>query len=175
MNHVWSNHLIALYFLCSKCYLTYLWVAWYWIVAWCYHVFYVQHHNLILISPHGMTAHSPCTELVLSSSSVPQVPAAALFYISPPTPNNWCLACQALELTWRGGSHHMLKTEESGPPEVALCYGACPSTQQWSISPCPSWYHSRGHSPRTGCIYAHWKIRGPSKCGLIWCLQLSFA
>lgn len=75
----------------------------------------------------------------------------------------------------RWKSTQILQTEEWAPSDVALCCGACLSTQQWPISPCPSRYHSRGHSPSTGCICAHWTIRGPSKCILIWCVQLAFA
>lgn len=106
----------------------------------------------------------------------PLYPRCQLHKYFPPPPYNWC---QAPELTWRGGSHDRCCEQRSQQLLVLLVlpYVVVPafSTQQWSMSPCPSWHHSQGHSPSTGCSCAHWTIRGPSKSGLIWCLQLSFA
>lgn len=174
MNFLWSNHLIAFYFLCSKCYLTYLEVAWNWIVAWCYRASYVQHFHLTLISPHRLTAHSPCTEMVLFIIlCTPGASCNSVFFFSPQQLFSGMSDSRVNVERWK--STQILQTEEWAPSDVALCCGACLSTQQWPISPCPSRYHSRGHSPSTGCICAHWTIRGPSKCILIWCVQLAFA
>lgn len=174
MNFLWSNHLIAFYFLCSKCYLTYLEVAWNWIVAWCYRASYVQHFiwPLSLLTDWQLTV--PVQRWSFSSSSVPQVPAATVcFFFFPQQLLSGMSDSRVNVERWK--STQILQTEEWAPSDVALCCGACLSTQQWPISPCPSGYHSRGHSPSTGCICAHWTIRGPSKCILIWCVQLPFA
>lgn len=83
-----------------------------------------------------------------------------------------CLACQALELTWRGGSHHRWCQQRSQHllmlPNIVV-----PALAHSGAQSVPA--HHDTIPEGTRCICAHWTITGPSKCGLIWCLQLSFA
>lgn len=166
MTDLWNNKWIV-FFLYYKCYLTYLEVARYWIVDWCYHAFYVQHPHLSLISLYGVGS-SQSMYTCGFSSSVSQAPAAGFLFF-------WQLVSGMLDSRANVEERkptYILQTERLAPPDVALCCGACPGTQQCLPV---IWSNSREHNPSTGCMCAHCTIRDPSKCCLFWCLQLPFA
>lgn len=71
-----------------------------------------------------------------SSSSVPQVPAAAVFF-GVFFPNNWCLACQTLEIMWRGGSQHRfckLRSQHLQMLPYVVLPASAHSSDQWALA-----------------------------------------
>lgn len=120
-----------------------------------------------------LAAHSPCTETWLFFIfCIPGASYSSIFF--------WQLVSgmsgsRANVEGWK--PTYILQTGASAPPDVALCCGACTGTQQLLISACPSYgpIPENTAPAQVACAHDHRTVRDPSKCYLIWCLQLLFA
>lgn len=120
------------FFLCyGKFYLTYLKVAWYLILAWCWHALYVQHHHRALISLCGVAlcnTGASCSSVFLCVS--------CLFVC-------FCPLVPGMQGSGADMERWKPATEGSAAPGVALCCGAwsdvchCLLHKSWlSYQPC---------------------------------------